>query len=56
MTCGDGDETGSDTVISDRRSIDAVAPLCENVDALPEPGSGEQSRREIRERARPTRH
>ena len=37
VICGDPDETGTVTVTSDRRSVDAVASLCQNVDALPEP-------------------
>ena len=36
VTCGNDDDPGADTVISDQRSLDAVGSLCQNVDALPE--------------------
>ena len=36
VTCGNDDDPGTVTVISDQRSLDAVGSLCQNVDALPE--------------------
>ena len=43
---GEGDRAacgaGADAVVSDRRSLDAVAADCETVDALPEPDPGPQ--------------
>lgn len=36
VACGNDDDPGADTVISDQRSLDAVGALCQNVDALPD--------------------
>lgn len=38
VTCGVDGERVTQTVISDQRSLDVLGPLCEDLDALPEPG------------------